>query len=198
MRSLCVRLSSVALLGAFVVGLGATPAVQGQARPSLTSALGRFGEQVAAYAALHRQTEESLSSAFERAHTLRAILRARARLAVAIKSARPAARQGDIVSPAVADIFRRTIAESLSGIDSEVFFERLYAEDAVPAGFRPRVHDTYPGWATHEMPLVVLERLPLLPEELEYRLIGDTLVLWDVDADLIIDIVPDALPGPTS
>jgi len=109
MRSLCVRLSSVALLGAFVVGLGATPAVQGRAQPSLTSALGRFGEQVAAYAALHRQTEESLSSAFERAHTLRAILRARARLAVAIKSARPAARQGDIVSPAVADIFRRTI-----------------------------------------------------------------------------------------
>jgi len=61
-----------------------------------------------------------------------------------------------------------------------------------------RVHDTYPEWATHEVPMVVLERLPLLPDELEYRLIGRTLVLWDIDADLILDVLPDAIPGLTS
>jgi hypothetical protein len=44
----------------------------------------------------------------------------------------------------------------------------------------------------------VLERLSLLPDELEYRLIGRTLVLWDIDADLILDVLPDAIPGLTS
>jgi hypothetical protein len=173
-------------------------ATQGKATRSLTSALGRFGEQVAAYAALHQQMEVTVSGAFERARDLRAVLRARAELAAAINAARPDAREGDIVSTAVAEIFRSTIAEALSGVDSEAFFESLYTEDVVPAGFRPRVHDTYPEWATHEVPLVVLERLPVLPEEIEYRLIGQTLVLWDVDADLIVDVVPDAIPGPTS
>jgi hypothetical protein len=49
-----------------------------------------------------------------------------------------------------------------------------------------------------EVPVLVLEQLPLLPKEIDYRLIGQTLVLWDVDADLIVDVVPDAIPGPTS
>jgi hypothetical protein len=126
------------------------------------------------------------------------MLQARATLAAAIKAARPHARQGEFFSPGVAEIFRVTIAEALSGVDSEAFFESLYAGDAVPAGLPPRVHDTYPEWATHEVPLVVFERLPLLPDELEYRLIGRTLVLWDIDADLILDVLPDAIPGLTS
>jgi hypothetical protein len=142
--------------------------------------------------------DESLPPAYERPRGVRAMLQARAELASAIKIARPFARQGDFFSPAVADIFRSTIAEALSGVDSDAFFESLYAGDAVPAGLPPRVYDTYPEWATHDVPLVVLERLSLLPDELEYRLIGRTLVLWDIDADLILDVLPDAIPGLTS
>jgi hypothetical protein len=33
-----------------------------------------------------------------------------------------------------------------------------------------------------------------LAEELEYRLVGSSLVLLDVTADLVVDILPDALP----
>jgi hypothetical protein len=33
-----------------------------------------------------------------------------------------------------------------------------------------------------------------VPTALEFRLVGTTLVLVDVDADLILDILPNALP----
>lgn len=198
MASLYLRGAGAVVLGALVVGIASGTAAESRGTRPLTSALGRFGEKVAAYAALRQQMDLSLPPAFERARGVRAMLQARAELASAIKAARLNARQGEFFSPAVAEIFRGTIAEALSGVDSDAFFESLYAGDAVPAGFRPHVHDTYPEWATHEVPLVVLERLPLLPDELEYRLIAQTLVLWDIDADLILDVLPDAIPGPTS
>jgi hypothetical protein len=43
-------------------------------------------------------------------------------------------------------------------------------------------------------PAVILEALPPLPEELQYRFVGPTLVLLDVHADLVVDILPNALP----
>jgi hypothetical protein len=39
----------------------------------------------------------------------------------------------------------------------------------------------------------VLEALPTLPPELQYRIVGDTLVLIDVHAGLIVDLLPHAL-----
>lgn len=198
MTSLFRRGASAVVLSALVVGIGSGTAAESPGTRPLTSALGRFGEKVAAYAALRQMVDDILPSAYERPRGIRAMLQARAELASAVKIARPFARPGDFFAPAVADLFRSTIAEALSGVDSDSFFESLYAGDAVPAGLPPRVYDTYPEWATYEVPLVVLERLPLLPDELEYRLIGRTLVLWDIDADLILDVLPDAIPGPTS
>src|SRR5262245_1495118 len=192
------RLAGVLLLALVALNMAHGTATQGRATPPLTSALGRFGERVAAYATLRQELDLSLPPAYERPRGVRAMLQARATLAAAIKAARPHARHGDFFSPGVAAIFSMTIVEALSGVDSERFFESLYVGDAVPAGLLLRVHDTYPEWATHEVPLVVLERLPLLPDELEYRLIGRTLVLWDIDADLIPDVLTDAIPGPTS
>ena len=48
------------------------------------------------------------------------------------------------------------------------------------------------------MPIALLERLPLLPRPIQYRLVDHALVLWDGDADLIIDVLPDAIPVPVS
>ena len=198
MSSQSSRLAGVLVLALVALNMSHGTATQGRATLPLTSALGHFGERVAAYATLRQDLDLSLPPAYAWPRGVRGTLQARATLAAAIKTARPNARQGEFFSPGVADIFRRTIADALSGVDSDAFFESLYEGDAVPAGLLPRVHDTYPEWATHEVPLVVLERLPLLPDELEYRLIGQTLVLWDIDADLILDVLPDAIPGLTS
>ena len=39
---------------------------------------------------------------------------------------------------------------------------------------------------------------PPLPADLEYRLVDYYLVLWDAHADLILDVLPDAIPRPSS
>jgi hypothetical protein len=44
------------------------------------------------------------------------------------------------------------------------------------------------------MPPALLEVLPTLPKELEYRILGRYLVLRDVDASLILDYIPLAVP----
>jgi hypothetical protein len=42
------------------------------------------------------------------------------------------------------------------------------------------------------MPPTLLAVLPELPKGLEYRLIGKTLILYDADASLIVDFIPNA------
>ncbi len=42
------------------------------------------------------------------------------------------------------------------------------------------------------IPPLLIAALPPLPPELEYRFIGQSLVLWDVHANLIVDFMPGA------
>jgi len=44
------------------------------------------------------------------------------------------------------------------------------------------------------MPPMLLRRLPVLPSELAYRIIGRALVLKDVKTNVIVDFMPDAIP----
>ena len=42
------------------------------------------------------------------------------------------------------------------------------------------------------VPPQLLAALPRLPAELQYRIIGNSLVLWDHHANLIVDFLPGA------
>ena len=42
--------------------------------------------------------------------------------------------------------------------------------------------------------MALLRKLPDLPPELEYRLVGRSLILRDVKANLIVDILRDVVP----
>jgi hypothetical protein len=57
-----------------------------------------------------------------------------------------------------------------------------------------QVNAKYPeGTPLPTMPPNLLVRLPPLPEELEYRIIGKDLILRDADANLIVDFIPGAI-----
>ena len=43
------------------------------------------------------------------------------------------------------------------------------------------------------LPPPLTMHLPPLPRAIDYRLVGASLVLWDVDAEIVIDVLPDAL-----
>jgi hypothetical protein len=59
---------------------------------------------------------------------------------------------------------------------------------------RAVVNERWPGTALTTMPPDLLAILPPLPRELEYRFVHRDLVLWDVRADLIVDVLRDAIP----
>ena len=171
------------------------PAVTAQHPSSSTTALRVFEERAADYMTLRTRLERELPP-LEPSLSIDVIFARRADLASAIKRARPNARQGGIFTADVARVFRRLIARALEGIDAEALLAELYAEDPAPFNFHLHVNDRFPGWATREMPPILLERLPELPAGLRYQLIDHDLVLWDPDADLIVDFVPDAIARP--
>jgi hypothetical protein len=49
-------------------------------------------------------------------------------------------------------------------------------------------------WRTHVPLMPIIRELPELPPELEYRFIGRDLVLMDVGANMVVDVLRDALP----
>lgn len=152
-----------------------------------------FADRVAAYADLHQRVD-AVFRPWKATNDVASIFGRRAYLAVAIKAERPDAKQGDIFHPSAANALRGIVADALSEVDVEWMLQGLYEECEMPAGYRPEVNTGYPQWATHEMPFVLLSALPALPAGIQYRLIDHDLLLWDVDANLIIDVLPDALP----
>jgi hypothetical protein len=113
-------------------------------------------------------------------------------LARAVQRARPGARQGGFFTPDVAAAVRRHLEQALHSSDREAVLA-LITEEPVETK-RPSVHMRYPqGDLLATTPAVLLAALPPLPRELEYRFIGTTLVLRDIDAALILDYLPDAI-----
>ena len=169
---------------------------QEEADLAQSAALCVFEARIGEYAALHRRLEAPLP--LKPSLSAHALNGRREYLARAIKSARPTARQGELFTPDVARLFRDLIDKALTGRDAEAMLIDLYDDHPEPLGFSPRVYDPYPEWATHEMPMNLLHWLPPLPADLEYRLVNHHLVLWDAHADLILDVLPDAIPRPSS
>jgi hypothetical protein len=152
-----------------------------------------FAERVAAYAELHQRVD-AVFPPWKATDDVDSIFRRRAFLASAIKAERPDARQGDVFEPSAAAALRGIVADALRNVDVEFMLQGLYEECEMPAGYRAQVNAGYPKWATQEMPFVLLTALPGLPAGIQYRLIDHDLLLWDVDANLIVDVLPDALP----
>jgi len=119
------------------------------------------------------------------------------RLAEALRTERAAARVGDVFRPAIASLFKRRLAHAIrqSALRGETLEPQLAPEDEP----RLEVNDAFPWIAGQRMPPSILATLTPLPSELEYRFVYGDLVLLDVGANLVIDILENALPPkPTS
>ncbi len=69
------------------------------------------------------------------------------------------------------------------------------AED-IPPGTLADVNATYPpALPLATFPASLLAALPPLPEDIEYRFVGRHLILRDVKANIIVDVLPNVLPG---
>lgn len=186
----------IVLATALVLPLSVSrPLHASQPAPDQLEARRLFSERMEDYARLHRRLEGPLPALTPARQPLENYL-ARQVLATAIRKARATATQGDMFTPPVAVLFRTLIAEALTGRDVEALLGELTEEDAGVEHAHLVVNEPLPRGASHEMPCVLLRTLPALPEDVEYRIVGRHLVLWDTHANLVIDFLPDAL-APT-
>jgi len=159
---------------------------------SIDSARGAFAARVAAYAAMHRELERRVFPGVPAADH-NAEPGAVRRLREAIRAARPRPREGNVFAP-VADTLRRDLRLALreQGLEPRALIAEML--DDTEEGARPPVLNEPFSWALGSAMLPsLMAALPELPDELEYRLVGPHLVLIDIDANLVVDILRDAL-----
>jgi hypothetical protein len=154
----------------------------------------KFNRRVDGYLAVRRQVEQVVTGP-RVSSDRQEILQAADALAGAIQTARAAARQGDIFSPTIAVDFRRQIRSVLTR-DGRRAVDLV--ADRAPEHRRPLVQPIVNGRFDWEldavMPPALIEGLPPLPDELQYRFVGRDLMLIDIVAGLVVDVLPRALP----
>ena len=173
------------------VALVATVTVAGAAaqHEPQPPALARFDAAVHQYAELHRRIEQQLPPF--RAHSdAQDIFEASNAMASALQTARASAREGDIFTRELAALLRVRVADALAArgflADEMVAATLEEADEEAPL---PVVNGRFPWRRGAAMWPFVLDALPRLPHELQYRLIGRDLVLVDTHADLIVDVL---------
>lgn len=177
-----------------VVMLAGAPIALAQVSSDPSPAVREFTDATRAYALLHRQLERNVP-ALEVTSNPEAIHRAVQAMAAAVRAARADARPGEFFTDALAVELRDRIAGALAASDFTP--DDVYANEAaegIDAPMAPlRVNGSFPWLYATSMFPCVLDALPALPPELQYRIVGNTLVLIDVHADLIVDLLPYVL-----
>jgi len=114
-------------------------------------------------------------------------------LGALVAKARPDAKPGNVFAPEMQTYIRGVLRRVLDGPEGATRKASILDEN--PAGTAIQVNGRYPDTVPlSTMPPDVLSALPPLPEELEYRFVGNRLILLDTKAHLIIDFVENAFP----
>ena len=160
--------------------------------PSYAESYRSFNQAVDRHLALHAQLRSDVPGPAAKSSAAE-ISAASDLLADTIRKARPRARQGDFFDADAARVIRARLGDQVRSSKSTVSVASIGDERGT---FRhPRIYLRFPaeaGMAT--MPSTLLPLLPTLPDELEYRIVGEYLVLRDVKAALILDYLPGAIP----
>jgi hypothetical protein len=155
-------------------------------------ALADFNERVKKYLELHNKVEAALPSLSDQSGPKR-IRDRQVAFAKLIAAARASARSGDIFTPPVRQIFRRVIRNVLRGPSGREIRGDILDENTKPVPLR--VNGPYPSDVPlSSVPPRMLEALPRLPEDLEYRFVERQLILFDNHAQIIVDYMTNALP----
>ena len=151
-----------------------------------------FENRVSEYAKLHKAIDAKMP-ALKPTDSSEKITQHQHELAEQIRKARQGAKQGDIFTPQIHAEFRRLIAIAMQGQGAARINTSL--RSAEPVRLRLQINADYPASVPlQSTPPSLLMNLPKLPEEIEYRVVGNSLVLCDAHANLIIDFVPGAIP----
>jgi hypothetical protein len=146
-----------------------------------------FQKRVAAYLQMRKSIESSLPK-LKATPSEEKISHHEVQLRHAIREARKYAKPGDIFTPEIASEIRRLTAMAIDQGDGDHIGQSL--RHAEPVQLHLEINERYPeGIPLQSTPPSLLENLPALPPEIEYRITGRDLVLLDAKADLIVDVI---------
>jgi hypothetical protein len=172
--------------------------------PSLSTdkdpAIKEFNERVQRYWDLHKKMETAAPPADKKKEPDPAAIVGHEQVtADRIRSARSNATEGDVFTPAVQRILMATIKEGLASSAGAKAREMILGEGnpknpESAAKVDLKVNAKYPSSAPlSTVPPSVLLKMPQLPQGLEYRFVGRHLILFDSKANLIVDIMRNAI-----
>jgi hypothetical protein len=152
-----------------------------------------FKARVDQYVALHKAAEAKLPNLTNDA-TPEQIDKRQRELGRLITEARANSKQGELFTPAMETLLRKHLARVFKTPDGPAIKDSVNDEN--PVGLvAVAVNERYPDdIPISTMPPDLLEKLPKMPEEMEYRFVGRHLVILDTHAHLIADFVTNAIP----
>jgi hypothetical protein len=145
-----------------------------------------FQKRVAGYLQLRKSIESNLPK-LKATSSQEKISHHGVELRHAVREARKDAQPGEVFTPEISAEIRRLIAIAMHPDGPEI---RQSLRSAEPVQLHLAINEKYPdGVPLQTTPPSLLENLPALPPEIEYRITGQDLVLLDAKANLVIDII---------
>ena len=181
-----------AILGAILICVASAAAAAPQKqKPRVNpnaAVISDFMKRVDAYLALHRKLEDTLPKLSKQTTPQEIDAHQRA-LGKLIQEARKDAKPGDLLTPGMQRLVRALLRPIFSGpeglqIKNEIL-DKEYKGD-VKLAVNARYPDEVP---ISTVPPQVLKGLPKLPEELEYRFIQNSMIIFDSHAHVIVDFM---------
>jgi hypothetical protein len=152
-----------------------------------------FKKRIDEYMALHDKLEKE-SPPLKETKDAAKIKASQDVLAMKIREARKGARQGDIFTPEIRQLFRRLMSPEVKGAEGRATRAAITEESHEVKSVPLKVNAKYPDNApVMTVPPNILAALPKLPEDLEYRFVSRTMILLDTHANVIVDFVPNAI-----
>jgi hypothetical protein len=172
--------------------LVAAPAAQQAVNP-LASEMVEFKKRMDAYLELRKAVTQKYPEVKETGNPAK-IHEREVALGKGIAMARATAKAGDIFGPLSGHLLK--VVDDDWNSRSPADRKAILAE--IPKGLVLNVNQAYPPKVPlATVPPKLLAQLPMLPEELEYRLVDRRLLLRDRDANLIIDVLVGTEPKRT-
>ena len=190
---LTIVLLAVPLSCTLPSSFAAQQTAQPKPRPDSSPAFKPFLDRVRAYSNVHKAAATGLPGG--KPTDLPEVITARQiALARKIREARRDAKRGDLFFDDSAKAFRTVIASQFAGSQGQKVRTTIRQGSPLP-DLHLKVNETYPaGMAFTTVPPALLLKLPKLPDTLSYCIVGPDFVLLDVEANLVVDFIPDVIP----
>jgi hypothetical protein len=153
-----------------------------------------FLDRIREYVTFHNNVQKMVPPLTETDNPEKIATREKA-LGDALIKQRPNAKPGDFYIKEYQPILRQIIREDFmkrSLADRKALIQEL------PKGIKVEVNTIYPTTIPlATFPANLLKKLPELPPELEYRIVGRDLILRDTKGNVIVDVMRAVFPIPT-